>query len=37
MFTLPLLGAAILVAGTVHTARLVATDGLHRVAAKPRY
>ncbi len=37
MFTLPLLGAAIVVVGAVHTARLVATDGLHRVAAKPRY
>lgn len=37
MFTLATLGAAALVIGTVHTVRLVATDGLHRVTTVQRY
>ena len=37
MLTLSILGAAALVIGTAHTAKLVATDGLHRVAPIQRF
>lgn len=37
MIALSVLGAAALLIGTVHTAKLVATDGRQRVATLPRY
>lgn len=37
MIALSVLGAAALLIGTVHTTKLVATDGLHRVATKQRF
>jgi hypothetical protein len=37
MVTLSILGAAVLIVGTVNTVRLVSNDGLHRVAPLQRY